>query len=266
MAAVELTTAVSGDKLAVTKLDVYNRALAHLGSIRLQLNDLNASNSTLDQLNLHYGFVGSELTRMHPWSCFTFYSSNIETDARQPLQANSHLAAYKTTDGLSGDNLEFFDQARFFDDGTGATDSVIVNGANPLTHNSVEAYVQNVIVTEGSDFALERGLVIKLMKDTPTENGSDGAEIKYRGQRWHDTFRDYPAYLIELFVVLLASKIAVPLIGSVEKQFELYKTFYENLLPEAKRLEALNKNDARIDNNNNPIQDEPFTFVTYEKA
>ena len=65
---------------------------------------------------------------------------------------------------------------------------------------------------------------------------------------------------------MLASKIAVPISGSVERQFELYKEIYEILLPEAKRLDALTESNKLVDENNNTLTEEPFTFIKYEKV
>ena len=237
------------ERRTINKLDIYNRALGMIGSTRLQLVDTSTDNVFLNQLDLHHDFALSELGRMHNWNDF-YKRLEVAVEVYEPLQNSSKLASYPIPD-----SAEFIDRATF-------------TGLNlPPSVQQVEFFPY--LITTGSNATTatgaNRGLIVKTFGTTPgADPDQNQLDLTYR--EVNTSYSLWQPYLVEIFVTMLASKIAVPISGSVERQFELYKEIYEILLPEAKRLDALTESNKLVDENNNTLTEEPFTFIKYEKV
>lgn len=66
---------------------------------------------------------------------------------------------------------------------------------------------------------------------------------------------------------LLASKLAVPVAGDVNRKFELLKYFYEKLLPEARRANTMEGvNEPAVDESYLETPMSPFTYKAFSKV
>tara|TARA_Y100000004_G_C8826826_1_gene374392 strand:- start:93 stop:800 length:708 start_codon:yes stop_codon:yes gene_type:complete len=224
---------------SIDEIEIYNRALSKIGSTRVALADINANSSILNQCILHLECAKSEFMRMHPWKDFSFWlSCNQGTD---PYDGASKYNAY-----VANVNIDYIDEVRF------------TRSDKPLSLNSGDFFVE--IVQAVTTKNLEVGIVLKGNTDTtPTA-------VIAKCVKGTDEYEHWQPYLLEAFITYFASKLAVPVSGSIERQFDLLKEFYETILPECKRQDALLINNALVDENNNKLTEEPFTFVTYEKV
>lgn len=225
---------------AIEKIDIYNRALSKIGSTRVALNDINTNSSVLNQATLHYATAYSEFIRMHPWSDFSFW-------VNAPLGVETYGGASKYNYyTLNDHDIDYIDEVRFSVD------------QKPLSLNSGDFFVEIVQKVTTSD--LQVGITLIGTSDILP------ASVKVKAVKGNDDYETLQPYMLESFITYFASKLAVPVSGSVERQFDLLKLFYETMLPECKRQDALTINNALVDEKNNKLTEEPFTFVTYEKA
>lgn len=223
----------------IASIDIYNRALSKIGSTRVALTDINANSSILNQCTLHIETALSEFARMHPWKDFTFYLSCAA--GHDPYDGQSKYNAY-----VANVDIDYIDEVRF------------ARSDKPLSLNSGDFFVE--IVQAATTKNLEIGIVLVGNNDTaPTS-------VVAKCVKATDSYEHWQPYMLEAFITYFASKLAVPVSGSIERQFDLLKEFYETILPECKRQDALLINNALVDENNNKLTEEPFTFVTYEKV
>lgn len=236
-----MATTFISTRTVISLNDLYNRALAKIGSTRVLLNDINESSTIYNQIALQHGAAWSEFSRMHPWKDLSEWGT-LNISSQEPYGGASKYNWYAIDS-----NIDYIHEIRYN------------QSSNPLSMTSPNFFVECVKTAADT---WERGICI-LSADQDT---GPSTIYVYAIINRDSNYEQLSPALLEAYIVYLASKLCVPINGNVEKQFELYKMFYETLLPEAKRIDSLMVNNALVDANNNQLTEEPFTFITYEKV
>jgi hypothetical protein len=214
----------SGGSDALQKVDIINMALALIGSERVQLAAEDDAGTIGDQARLHYDAACQELTRMHAWNCCL---------ERLTLGA-----------------------------GTGASESL----AYPSDHAYPEKAQRVIYIGKATgetirpkiDFAVEISSHTNLERVITHNFGSD---VDAQIVAFPTNLAVLDHQFIRCLTVYLASKLAVPVAGNVNRQFELLKLLYEKLLPEARKSNTLEGvNEPAVDASYLETPMSPFTY------
>ena len=212
-------------------LNIYNISLAKIGSERIQLADTSTANEILTQCNLHFEPAVSELTRMHAWNC-CLKQKELEI-YNSPEFGFAHAA------GIS-------DEERIIE--VTNTDSSTLH--TKRKNRFMIGDVQGVLSIETND--VKSGspptmFITSLV--APTESVMDGQ-------------------FFNALTTYLASKLAVPIAGDFNRQFELLTDLYENILPEARKVnmaEGILQNEVDFQTGLE-LPFKPFTYRNYERV
>ena len=226
-------------KTALDKLSIINQSLSLIGSERVQLSALTDTGTIKDQAILHYDPAVQELTRMHAWNCCKHRTEITEgggVDASLPfahdwgVPADTQRVLYVTgssTESSVRPKTDFAVLTDFVADGSSSIKIISTDNAGDAS-NSNKLYLQHLVV--------------------PDEEDMD-------------------AMFVSCLRTLLASKLAVPVAGDVNRKFELLKYLYEKLLPEARRANTMEGlNDPAVDQSYLETPMSPFTYKSYLKV
>ena len=215
-------------------LNIYNTSLAKIGSERIQLADTTTGNEILVQCNLHYKPAVSELTRMHAWNC-CLKQKELEI-YNSPEFGFAHAA------GIS-------DEERIIE---------VTNTSSFTLHTKRKnrfmiGDVQGVLSIETNDVisgvSPNPSTMLTTSLVAPTESVMDGQ-------------------FFNALTTYLASKLAVPIAGDFNRQFELLTDLYENILPEARKVnmaEGILQNEVDFQTGLE-LPFKPFTYRNYERV
>jgi len=212
------------DKIALTKLNIINQALSLIGSERVQLSSLDDTGSIADQALLHYDPAVQELTRMHAWNCC--------------------LHRVALTEGTGADDVLAYAE----DYGYPADAQRIIYISNTDSKETVKPKIDFAITSSAT-----AGGSIKLLVTDSTNAFAQYLAVPDEA--------DMDSSFVSCLRTYLASKLAVPVAGDVNRQFELLKYFYEKLLPEARRANTFEGvNEPSVDAAYLETPMSPFTY------
>lgn len=217
-----------------SQLNIYNIALAKIGSERIQLAGLSANNEILHQCNLHYEPAVSELTRMHAWNCCL---QQVEITATlTPVFGFGHA-------GLIGSAERVIE---------------VTNSTSATLHTKRKNRFQVGTITDTTDkLAIE-------VNDRDTGNSNK----IYATVCIAPTEQTMDGQFFNALTTYLASKLAVPIAGDFNRQFELLNDLYENILPEARKsnmAEGILQNEVDFETGLE-LPFKPFTYRNYERV
>jgi hypothetical protein len=215
-----------------TKLNICNQALSLIGSERVQVTSAElsspATNSIAQQADLHYSPAIQELSRMHNWHCALNQAS---------------LVAVGSSTGVDDDHV--YSESYV----APATSQRIIRVGTDTSTSIQPKHDFSVLSDEDSD-----GDVTSLTIQTDLAS----AKVLF-------TAAPAEAAMDAMFVgclrTYLASKLAIPVAGDVNRKFELLKYLYEIQLPEAKRANAL---EGTRDFVNESFEETPLNPFTYK--
>tara|TARA_Y100000004_G_C8864744_1_gene390643 strand:- start:215 stop:928 length:714 start_codon:yes stop_codon:yes gene_type:complete len=227
------------DSAGFEKLNIYNIALSKIGSERIQLDNTSTANEILTQCNLHYAPALSELSRMHAFNCCIAHAELTVDNvapvfgfARQsPVGASAERIIEAASDPSAtgiGTRKERFKIGSFIDTDDNSYEKPSVE------HNNADSNDTKLYVT---------------ILQTPAVNEMDGI-------------------FFSALTTYLASKLAVPVAGDFNRQFELIKYLYEVILPEARKVSAVEGlQQSEIDFKSGfELPNKPFTYQNYERV
>lgn len=216
-------------------LNIYNTSLAKIGSERIQLADTSTSNEILTQCNLHYEPAVSELARMHAWNCCL---DQVEITADEVPVFGFAFA------GLIGDAERVIE---------------VTNSTSSTLHTKRKNRFKVGSIVDTSDSDIEKLVVEVNEKDT---NVVYATIIKVPSINIMD------GQFFNALTTYLASKLAVPVAGDFNRQFELLNDLYENILPEARKTnmaEGILQNEVDFQTGLE-LPFKPFTYRNYERV
>lgn len=217
-------------------LNIYNISLAKIGSERIQLADTSTANEILTQCNLHFEPAVSELTRMHAWNC-CLKQKELEI-YNSPEFGFAHAA------GIS-------DEERIIEVTNTDSSTLHTKRKNRFMIGDVQGVLSietnDVISADPPNTNFPTMLITALV--APTESVMDGQ-------------------FFNALTTYLASKLAVPIAGDFNRQFELLTDLYENILPEARKVnmaEGILQNEVDFQTGLE-LPFKPFTYRNYERV
>ncbi len=216
-----------------SKLNICNQALSLIGSERVHVTQSELDSPTINsighQADLHYDCAIQELTRMHNWHC---------------------CQALKAADGQTNDhaidNDHLFERVYVID----VTSQRIIRIGTD-TSTSLQPKHDFIVISDEDDDATETSLVIN------TDLDPANAVVKYLTV---PSAANMDSQFAGCLRTLLASKLAIPVTGNVNRKFELLKYFYEKQLPEAKRANALEGTQDYVNDSFEETSLNPFTY------
>lgn len=216
-------------------LNIYNTSLAKIGSERIQLADTSTSNEILTQCNLHYEPAVSELARMHAWNC-----------CLAQVTEDSELTP---TFGFSNAGL------------VGSAERIIevTNTSSSTLHTKRKNRFQVGTITDTTD---------KLVVETNDVVNVDGTDSFFATVTKAPSESNMDGQFFNALTTYLASKLAVPVAGDFNRQFELLNDLYENILPEARKTnmaEGILQNEVDFQTGLE-LPFKPFTYRNYERV
>ncbi len=218
------------NKIGLTKLSIVNQALSLIGSERVQLSAIDDTGSIAEQAILHYDPAVQELTRMHAWNCCL------------------HRVALSEGDGA--DAALSFAQ----DWGYPAEAQRIIYISKVDTKETVRPKIDFAVTT-----AVNSTVTVKNIQTDVTAAFAQYLAVPDEG--------DMDMMYVSCLRTLLASKLAVPVAGDVNRKFELLKYFYEKLLPEARRANTMEGvNEPAVDESYLETPMSPFTYKAFSKV
>ena len=216
-------------------LNVYNTALAKIGSERIQLADTTTTNEILTQCNLHYEPAISELARMHAFNCCL---DQVEITADEVPVFGFPFA------GLIGSAERVIEVT----DSTSAT-----------LHTKRKNRFKVGSIVDTSDSNIEK-LVVEVVERDSTK--------VYATVTVAPSLDNVDGQFFNALTTYLASKLAVPIAGDFNRQFELLNDLYENILPEARKsnmAEGILQNEVDFETGLE-LPFKPFTYRNYERV
>ena len=217
-------------KTGLGKLNIINQALSLIGSERVQLSALDDTGSIAEQALLHYDPAAQELTRMHAWNCCL------------------HRVALSEGDGA--DAALSFAQ----DWGYPTTAQRIIYLSKVDSKETVKPKIDFAVTT-----AVNSSVTVKNIQTDVTAAFAQYLNVPDEA--------DMDMMYVSCLRTLLASKLAVPVAGDVNRKFELLKYFYEKLLPEARRANTMEGvNEPAVDESYLETPMSPFTYKAFSKV
>ncbi len=219
-------------KTGLTKLNIINQALSLIGSERVQLSAINDTGSIAEQALLHYDPAAQELTRMHAWNCCLHRVSLSEGDGADAALSFAHDYNYPA----DAHRIIYISKVNSKETVKPKIDFAVTTAVNS------SATVKNIQTDINATTIYAQYL------DVPDE-------------------ADMDMMYVSCLRTLLASKLAVPVAGDVNRKFELLKYFYEKLLPEARRANTMEGvNEPAVDESYLETPMSPFTYKAFSKV
>ena len=220
----------------VTKTQICNLALSKLGSDRIQLADFSDDTGQVkEQCELFFVPTLEELTRMYSWNCCKKRSGSISADANFDGEYN-----YSTSYSFP-------------------TDCIRVLG--------VERNTTDEMSTGSNTTALEKNDFIVLGRKIYC-NITTGLYLHYLAIPEDEVNHAYmDASFLKCFYTFLAMKLAVPLTGNSEVENAIRSEFYKICLPEAKRLNSIEGDQAvLVDEEYNELPIDAFNHKQFGRV
>ena len=217
-------------KLGLTKLNIINQALSLIGSERVQLSTIDDTGSIAEQALLHYDPAAQELTRMHAWNCCLHRVALSEGDSADPVLSFAEVWGYPTT----AQRIIYISKV--------ATKETV--------RPKIDFAITNVINSSATVKVIQTDVTAAFAQYLAVPDEAD-MDMMY----------------ISCLRTLLASKLAIPVAGDVNRKFELLKYLYEKLLPEARRANTMEGvNEPAVDDSYLETPMSPFTYKSYIKV
>lgn len=218
------------NKMVLTKLNIINQALALIGSERVQLSAIDDTGSIAEQALLHYDPAAQELTRMHSWNCC--------------------LHRVALSEGSGADAALSYAQ----DWGYPADAQRIIYLSKVDTKETVRPKIDFAVTN-----VVNSSATVKVIQTDITSAFAQYLAVPDEA--------DMDMMYISCLRTLLASKLAIPVAGDVNRKFELLKYLYEKLLPEARRANTMEGvNEPAVDESYLETPMSPFTYKSYLKV
>tara|TARA_A100001201_G_C4075939_1_gene197336 strand:+ start:518 stop:1228 length:711 start_codon:yes stop_codon:yes gene_type:complete len=225
-----------------SKLNICNQALSLIGSERIHVTQAELDSPTINsigqQADLHYDCAIQELTRMHNWHCCQSLKAADDTEADHAIDSNHLFTDVYVTDV--------------------ASQRVIRIGTD--TSTSLQPKHDFIVISDEDDNSSDTSLVINT--DLAPGTGT-GVVVKYLEVPSAANMDSQFAGCLRTY---LASKLAIPVAGNVNRKFELLKYLYEKQLPEAKRSNALEGTQDYVNASFEETSLNPFTYKPILKA
>lgn len=216
-------------------LNIYNTSLAKIGSERVQLADTSSANEILTQCNLHFEPAVSELTRMHAWNCC--------------LQQQAPIQDLNPTFGFEF-GTAITNQERIIEVTTTSSSTLHTKRKNRFMIGSIDSSGETLLIeTHDRRGGSDDDTIHITALVAPSESVMDGQ-------------------FFNALTTYLASKLAVPIAGDFNRQFELLTDLYENILPEARKVnmaEGILQNEVDFQTGLE-LPFKPFTYRNYERV
>tara|TARA_R100000773_G_C4208228_1_gene108459 strand:+ start:372 stop:1067 length:696 start_codon:yes stop_codon:yes gene_type:complete len=216
-----------------TKLNICNQALSLIGSERVQVTDAEltspTSNSIAQQADLHYNPAIQELSRMHNWHCGLVREDLVPVSSGTGVDDNHVYSESYVAPATA---------QRIIRVGTDTSTSIQPKHDFSILSDEGDTNGEKTSLTIQTDLASAKVLYVA----APVEASMDAM--------FAGCLRTY-----------LASKLAIPVAGDVNRKFELLKYLYEIQLPEAKRANAL---EGTRDFVNDSFEETPLNPFTYK--
>ena len=222
------------DKTPLTKLNIINQALALIGSERVQLSAIDDTGSIAEQALLHYDPAAQELTRMHAWNCCLHRAALAEGSGADAALSYAEDYGYDPSAAPEVQRIIYISKVADKETIRPKIDFAVTNVVNS---NATVKVIQTDVTA-----AFAQYLVV------PDE-------------------ADMDMMYVSCLRTLLASKLAIPVAGDVNRKFELLKYLYEKLLPEARRANTMEGvNEPAVDESYLETPMSPFTYKSYLKV
>ncbi len=216
-----------------SKLNICNQALSLIGSERVHVTQAELDSPTINsigqQADLHYDCAIQELTRMHNWHCCQILKAADGTEANHAIDSNHLFTEVYVTDVTS--------------------QRIIRIGTDTAT--SLQPKHDFIVISDEDTDSSDTSLVIN------TDLNPTSAIVKYLAVPSTASMDSQFAGCLRTY---LASKLAIPVTGNVNRKFELLKYFYEKQLPEAKRSNALEGTQDYVNDSFEETSLNPFTY------
>ena len=217
-------------KTGLGKLNIINQALSLIGSERVQLSALDDTGSIAEQALLHYDPAAQELTRMHAWNCCLHRVALSEGDGEDAALSFAQDWGYPTTAQR------------------------IIYLSKVDSKETVKPKIDFAVTT-----AVNSSVTVKNIQTDVTAAFAQYLNVPDEA--------DMDMMYVSCLRTLLASKLAVPVAGDVNRKFELLKYFYEKLLPEARRANTMEGvNEPAVDESYLETPMSPFTYKAFSKV
>lgn len=220
----------------VTKTEICNLALSKLGSDRIQLASFSSDTGQVkEQCELFFIPTLEELTRMYSWNCCKKRSGSITADS-------SFAGAYNYSTSY-----------------TLPTDCVRVLGVERNTADEMSTNV-NTTALEKNDFIVVGRKIYC--------NITTGLYLHYLAIPEDGANYDLmDASFLKCFYTFLAMKLAIPLTGNSEVENAIRSEFYNICLPEAKRLNSVEGDQAvLVDEEYNELPIDAFNHKQFGRV
>jgi hypothetical protein len=219
-------------KTGLSKLQIINQALSLIGSERVQLTTITDTGSIAEQALLHYVPAVQELTRMHAWNCCLHRVALSEGSGADAALSFAHDYGYPA----DAHRIIYISKVNTKETVRPKIDFAVTNVVN--SSETVKVIQTDIDATN----------IYAQYLDVPDEEDMD---MMY----------------ISCLRTLLASKLAVPVAGNVNRKFELLKYLYEKLLPEARRANTMEGvNEPAVDESYLETPMSPFTYKAFSKV
>ena len=214
-------------KLGLSKLNIINQALALIGSERVQLTTISDTGSIAEQALLHYPSAAQELTRMHAWNCCLHRAALAEGSGADAALSYAEDYGYDPSAAPEVQRIIYISKVADKETIRPKIDFAVTNVVNSNA-TVTAAFAQYLAVPDEADM-----------------------DMMY----------------VSCLRTLLASKLAIPVAGDVNRKFELLKYLYEKLLPEARRANTMEGvNEPAVDESYLETPMSPFTYKSYLKV
>ena len=234
------------NKKTYSKLEVINNALGLLGSDRVRLQNLTDTSTISQQTELHFIPSLEELIRMHAWNCCLERKVISATvGAASPFFA--HEKAWNPTGTAVIEPLRVISRH--------ASDAQTGGVVRPQTEWTVYR-------SASSSTGANAQLGIASTSNTSWRFYYLAVPIDGSGNIIYGRF---DSLFINCWTTYLASKLAVPVLGNVNRKFELLKRLYEVLLPQARKVNTLEGNYPYVNENDVELPT-PFSYTSIKKV
>lgn len=234
------------NKKTYSKLEVINNALGLLGSDRVRLQNLTDTSTISQQTELHFIPSLEELIRMHAWNC-CIQRTAISGTVGKASPFFVHEKAWNATSSADITPLRVISRH----DSASQTGGVV----RPQTEWTVYR-------SSGTTANTNPQLGIASPSNTSWRFYYVAVPIDGSG---NIIYGQFDSLFINCWTTYLASKLAVPVIGNVNRKFELLKRLYEVLLPQARKVNTLEGNYPYVNENDVELPT-PFSYTSIKKV